>query len=290
MREMPLMNVAQAWTTFWAEQGPRSRCLANAPSEMLEPLDGHWHALAPNLSSKVLDLGCGGGVVGRELLASNPRLRITGIDIALIPPSGDQRLELVPWTPMESLPFSDASFDAAVSQFGYEYGQTDETAQEVARVLSPGSPISFLIHHSESPLVSGMKLHKKAIDGLCGSPICSAFVTGDARALNEQLAVLRRQCLGDPIIDQAAYGLQVHIRQDEPRRHEIWKAVADALEPERIMLQALNLCCVGHDDVDYWLEPLSRGFELMSPRVIRIGSGASVAWAIEGRRRAIVTH
>lgn len=284
------MNVAQAWTAFWAEQGPKSRCLANAPREILDLLDGHWHGLAPALPSNVLDLGCGAGVVGRELLGANPQLRVTGIDIALIPQSGDPRLELIPWTPMESLPFDDASFDAAVSQYGYEYGQAHETALEVARVLSPGAPFSFLIHHSESPLVAGMRLHKKAIDGLCDSRICSAFVMGDATGLGEQLAVLKHQCLGDPIVDQAGYGLRIHIRQDERRRHEIWKAVSDALEPERVMLQALSLCCVGHDDVDYWLEPLKAGFELKTPAAIRMRSGEPIAWIIEGRRRPAVTH
>ena len=285
-------NVAQAWTTFWAEQGPGSRCLARAPEELLDPLDSHWHELASGLSPaiEVLDLACGAGAVGRELLEGQPNLHVTGIDIALIPPSRDARIELVPWTPMESLPFDEASFDAAVSQFGYEYGRTAEAASEVARVLAPGSPISLLIHHSESPLVEGMRSHKRALEGLCSGEVRETFIAGNAGAFSEQIARLKRQCPDDPIIDQAAYGLQVHIRQDECRRSDIWKAVDDALWPERTMLEALSLSCVGHRDVDYWTSPLSEAFDLAPPAVIRMRSGEPIAWLIEGIRRPAITH
>ena len=216
-------NVAQAWTTFWAEQGPGSRCLASASEELLHPLDSHWHDLASGLlpATEVLDLACGAGAVGRELLQGQPDLHVTGIDIALIPPSGDNRIELVPWTPMESLPFDEASFDAAVSQFGYEYGHTAKAACEVARVLAPGAPISLLLHHCDSPLVEGMRLHKRALEGLCSREVRETFIAGNASVFGEQIARLKRQCPGDPIIDQAAYGLQVHIRQEACRRPDI---------------------------------------------------------------------
>lgn len=284
------MNAAQAWSMFWAEQGPGSRCLANAPRELLELLDNHWRTFAMNLpgQSKVLDLACGGGVVGCELLSAQPGLRVTGIDIALIPPSRDPRNELIPWTPIESLPFEDGSFDAAVSQFGYEYGQTEEAAKEVARVLPPNAPLSLILHHSMSPLIAGMRQHKRALDGLCSYAVSDAFVAGDAGALGEQIAMLKRECPADPIIDQAAHGLVAHIRQDEGRRSDIWRTVAEALEPERITLDALNLRCVGHDDVTYWTGPLSKAFDLAEPTAVRIPSGEPIAWLIEGRRRPLV--
>jgi len=233
-------NVAQAWTTFWAEQGPGSRCLARASEELLQPLDTHWHELASGLlpATEVLDLACGAGAVGRELLEGQPDLHVTGIDIALIPPSQDHRIELVPWTPMESLPFGEGTFDAAVSQFGYEYGQTAEAASEVARVLAPGAPISLLLHHSDSPLVEGMRLHKRALEGLCSREVRETFIAGNASVFGEQIARLKRQCPGDPIIDQAAYGLQIHIRQEACRRSDIWKAVDDAM----LMIEAEKLC------------------------------------------------
>jgi len=285
-------NVAQAWTTFWAEQGPGSRCLARASEELLQPLDTHWHELASGLlpATEVLDLACGAGAVGRELLEGQPDLHVTGIDIALIPPSQDHRIELVPWTPMESLPFGEGSFDAAVSQFGYEYGQTAEAASEVARVLAPGAPISLLLHHSDSPLVEGMRLHKRALEGLCSREVRETFIAGNASVFGEQIARLKRQCPGDPIIDQAAYGLQIHIRQEACRRSDIWKAVDDALRPERIMLDALNLSCVGHDDVSYWTGPLSEAFDLAPPTVVEMRSGEPIAWLIEGTRRPTASH
>ncbi len=150
--------------------------------------------------------------------------------------------------------------------------------------------MSLLIHHSESPLVTGMRLHKRAIEGVCGRQVGKAFVEGNASALGEQLALLKLECPNDPIIDQAAHGLQAHIRQDERLRNDIWKAVAEALEPERIMLEALNICCVGHDDVGYWTGPLSGAFELAPPGIVRMHSGEPIAWVIEGKRRLFVTN
>ena len=97
-------NVAQAWTTFWAEQGPGSRCLARASEELLQPLDTHWHELAQFcLQPKCSIWHAALAQSAASYLEGQPDLHVTGIDIALIPPSQDHRIKLVPWTPMESL-------------------------------------------------------------------------------------------------------------------------------------------------------------------------------------------
>lgn len=279
--------MAQAWTTFWATQGPGSRCLTCAPPEIIEPLDAHWRSLATSLpqTAAVIDLGCGAGAVGSELLAGAPNLRITGIDIAIVPPSSDARITLLPCTPMELLPFADSSFGAAVSQFGYEYGRRVEAANETARVLAPGAPISFLIHHPGSPVVQGMTLHKRALEGLCGQPLRTAFLAGDGGALGEEISRLARQCRGDPIVATAACGLRAHLVQDKARRAAVWKAIGEALEPELVMLSALDHWCIGYDRLDHWTGPLARDFDMASPEVIRVRSGEPIAWAISGTRR-----
>src|SRR6185503_4006105 len=101
------------------------------------------------------------------------------IDLATVPPPVDRRFEIVSGTPMESLPFADAAFDAAVSQFGFEYARVDEAAKELARVLVPGSPISFLIHHSESSVVRHNRARNQALGELTGAEIQSAFLSGN---------------------------------------------------------------------------------------------------------------
>jgi hypothetical protein len=210
---------------------------------------------------------------------------VTGIDIAQTPRSGDPQLELLSNIAMESLPFPDRAFGAAVSQFAYEYGRTDAAAAELARVLTPGAPLSFLIHHSQSPVIAGMRRHKRAIEAICDQQTRAAFVSGNMRALDDRMKQLKRQCPGDPIIDQVEHGLRVHLNAGRSRRLQLWQAVDEALAPELVMLGALDVGRVGHDDVEYWVRPLTESFQLGPPAVVRDRAGEPIAWTLEGVRR-----
>ena len=278
---------AEAWTIFWREQRPDSRCCANAPADMRQALDSHWRSLASTLPPgiNVIDIGCGAGAVGRELLSWRPDLSITGIDIAAILSSPDPRIQLLPDTPMESLPFADRTFGAAVSQFGYEYGRTGEAAKEVARVLAPGAPLSFLVHHSESPIAADSRDNLRALDQLTGAPLREAFISGQAAVLQQRLAALCRDCPGQRIVEQAARGLCVRINDPDPERAAVWNAVVSALAPEQFMLRSLTASCVAPDELTNWLEPLTEGFAIHSASILRMGGGKPLAWKIEGRRR-----
>ena len=276
---------AEAWTIFWQEQGAGSRCGVNAPPEMRKVLDSNWWAFASTLppATTVLDIGCGAGAVGQELLACQPSLRITGIDFASIPP--DPRKELLSNTPMESLPLADRSFEAIVSQFGYEYGRTGEAAREVARVVVSGASLSLLVHHSESPIIAGCKRHRRALEQLTSASIEAAFMSGNHRALEQQFAAIRRDCPGEQIVGQASRGLAFRIHRNEAERAAVWHAVVDALAPELLMLSSLETSFVAPDELMRWLEPLADEFELSPPSTVRMGGGGPLAWKIEGRRR-----
>jgi SAM-dependent methyltransferase len=281
------LQTAEAWSLFWAAQGPGSRCLAGSP-ELYKPLDQHWQELADGLpqGARVLDLGCGTGVVGRALLKKSPGIRMRGVDLARIPNSGDERLELLSNISMESLPFEEASFDAVVSQFGYEYGDPSRTAASISRVLVPAGRLSLVVHHPEGPLVAGMRRHRRAIEGLCGVRIQAAFFAGDPSALAERIATLKRECANDSIIDDAGRGLHQQIRNPEPGRLQVWKAVVDALAPELFMLDSLELCCVDDRSIDRLLEPLKGHFELAATKTLRTWRGEPIALVIEGTRRS----
>ena len=54
---------------------------------------------------------------------------------------------------MEALPFPDASFDAVLSQFGFEYAQRGPALDECLRVLRPGATLALVMHHHDSVLV-----------------------------------------------------------------------------------------------------------------------------------------
>ena len=286
MTQTAPLNAAEAWSIFWAEQGHSSRCLALSP-DICERLDAHWHAFASTLAdgAKVIDLGCGSGAVGRALLAATPGLQVTGVDVAAIPPSREPGLELIANVAMESLPFADAAFAAAVSQFGYEYAAAPEAAaDEVARVVARGGSLSFLVHHDEGPVIGAMRRHRRAIEGLCGSAIETAFLAGDAGTLGARIAELKRDCGNDSLVEAAGRALQGQVANDEAGRARVWNAVVDALAPEHAMLKSLDLSTAGGRSIEAVIEPLARSFALQPPKPLRTANDEPVAWVIEGSR------
>jgi SAM-dependent methyltransferase len=282
-----LTTGAAAWTQFWQEQGPESRCLAHASPDWHRALNDHWQSFAGALPSavRVLDIGCGAGVVARSLAAARHDLDVTGIDYARIPNGDYAPIEILSDTPMETLPFPDGSFGAAVSQFGYEYGQTDVAARELARVLAAGAPFSFLVHHSESPILANSSAHLGALNDLSGAQLGASFLSGHAAELDRELSLLRRRYPGESIIAQAASGLRLHVGRSESERAKIWRAVTDALAPGRVLEEALEQCCVAADKLDRWLMPLNAMFELRPPSVVQLSGGEPIAWKIEGTRK-----
>ena len=277
---------AAAWTQFWLEQGPGSRCLEKASAEFHRVLEDHWQFFATAIpkGARVLDIGCGAGQVARSLALARADLRTVGIDYAEIPGGRDAPIQILSGTPMEKLPFQDASFGAAVSQFGYEYGDTHEAATELARVLAAGAPFSFLVHHSESAILTDCRAHLAALDDLIGERLGTLFMSGDAIALEQEMTQLRRRHQGESIIDQAAQGLRRHIGGSELHRAQIWRAVTDALAPAHVLEVALAKCRVAPGELESWLLPLREMFEIKAPSVVRLGDGKPMAWKIEGIR------
>lgn len=276
---------AEAWTSFWHEQN--AGCLAFAPGYIRWGLEDHWLSFAGLLApaTRVIDIGCGSGAAARSLLAAQRHLRVVGVDLADLDVEDEPSFELVPRTPMESLPFANASFGAAVSQFGFEYGDTRHAVEELARVLAPNARLSFLVHHSDSPIVTDAGLHKRALDGLTGNGLHAAFMSDEASVFDGQLTLLRQLCPQERIVDQAAHGLRRWIGSDADRRSQIWHAVVDALAPEQIMLDALEACCVSPGELQDWLAPLAERFEMAPPSTLTMGGGRPLAWRIAGRRK-----
>src|SRR5829696_2717786 len=94
---------AQAWTAFWADAA-QSRCAAGAP-EIWHSLSNHWISFARSLGhgTRILDLGCGAGIVGRMLVDARPDLHVTGIDSATVPRASHPHIELRSDVAMEAL-------------------------------------------------------------------------------------------------------------------------------------------------------------------------------------------
>lgn len=145
------------WSAYWAQRdNARTRgCLPNAAGSVDQAQERWWQQFAATLPRKarVLDLGTGNGFVLRKLQAARPDLKLIGVDSATVLPPAPERIQLRAGVAIEDLPFGECSFDAVVSQFGYEYADTGRGAGEIARVLGPGGKLSMIVHHRGGPIV-----------------------------------------------------------------------------------------------------------------------------------------
>jgi ubiquinone/menaquinone biosynthesis C-methylase UbiE len=97
----------------------------------------------------VLDIGCGDGQVSRLLAANGAR--VVGIDptwnqikVAGLRGGGPAYARAT----ASELPFTDASFDAALACLVFEHiDAVDEAFGEIARVVKPGGRFAFFVNH-----------------------------------------------------------------------------------------------------------------------------------------------
>jgi SAM-dependent methyltransferase len=102
-------------------------------------------------STRVLDVGCGEGQVGRLAAGLRGVELVVGVD-----PTAAQVVEAkrrgggvrVGRAGASALPFTDASFDAVVACLVFEHiEEMDEAVRQVGRVLRPGGRFLFLLNH-----------------------------------------------------------------------------------------------------------------------------------------------
>ena len=274
----------EAWTLFWADP-TQTRCSTGAP-EIWQSLTRHWISFAASLprGTRVLDLGCGAGAVGRMLLNARDDLYVTGVDSAAVPVARHPRLELLSGTGMESLPFAERSFGAVVSQFAFEYSQTAAAAREVSRVLAPGARLSFLVHHAESAIVTTNRSRLSAVVAFLGQPMRTAFCNGDAAGFNSQMTLLVQRYPDDTLIADLARALPARLGWIQEKRYSTWEALEEALAPERCFTESLDACCVAAAHIDEWLAPLRLACELEPVAVLREPNGDPIAWKADGVR------
>jgi SAM-dependent methyltransferase len=230
----------------------------------------------------VLDIGCGAGIVGRILLGARWDLRVIGVDLARVAASADWRLDLMSETAMEELPFEDQRFDAAVSQFGFEYGSIARSAKEAARVLAPGAPFSFIVHHAHSPIVRADRARDRALRAVLGRRVEQAFLTGLPAPLDRQLELVRRLGPSDTIVSQVANALRSRLGLGCDERRAVWRAIVEALAPERELIAALENSCVAPDRFDEWLAKLTGPLEISNASVLRRPNGDVIGWTVDG--------
>lgn len=115
-----------------------------------------WREFVARLDdgARAIDLAAGAGAAARACIEAATALgkaividAVDAADISLPPlERAAQRLRFHGAARLEQLPFPPASFDAALSQFGFEYANEEQAAAEVARVLRPGGQLRLVMH------------------------------------------------------------------------------------------------------------------------------------------------
>jgi len=278
-------RIREAWTAFWQDPASGQQCIRGAP-DVTQALQSHWSSFAAQLGARarILDLGCGAGAAANALVAARRDLQVTGVDFAMVPAAAEASITLIPDTPMEQLPFEDGSFDAAISQFGYEYGRMHKTARQLARVLAPAARFSFVVHHAESSVVAANRARLDAIRTIHTPDMRAAFLAGNVFVLNAKLARLQREHPNNTLVGALARHLPVRATNGSEQRNAAWAAVEEALWPERTVLEALDACCVAPEELDGWLGPLRQFFAVTSVSILRKPNSDVIAWCIDGAR------
>lgn len=171
------MSDGDPWSRYWRSGGDARRgCLPVADGPVAQAQMRVWLAFASALAkgASLLDIGTGSGSVLRWVRAARQDLELTGIDAAAQLPPAAAGITLKAGVAMERLPFRNASFDAAASQFGFEYGDTQAASAELARVLKAGSRLLMMIHHRDGPIVGHNGGRREALLWALGAPLETA--------------------------------------------------------------------------------------------------------------------
>ena len=276
------------WSTFWqdltTENVPHERC--HIPGDGRPLVDRHWAQFADALppGAHVLDLACGAGIVGATLLRRRDDLYVTGVDWANVPIAPVANLTIRPWVSMEDLPFADASFDAAVSLFGIEYGDIGKIAPELRRVLKPGARFSFLVHHAESEILREGATRRRALREALSGKMKSAFLAGNLTAVDHQRQRLATEFPGEPTLKLLTDYFRRHIARTRAERQALWQKLTGDFEPEIALLGHLERSAKSASEMGAWLASLLSGMSLVSVSILRRGSGEPIAWAVNGVR------
>ena len=112
----------------------------------------------------------------------------------------------------------------------------------------------------------------------------AGFCSGEAAAFDAQMSALAGRHPHDSLVAHLAKCLPARVNRSPRERAAIWKAIEDAVAPERCLAESLNTCCVSPEELNDWLVPLRGPFVLSPIGVLRESNGAPIAWKIEARK------
>ena len=289
-----------AWADFWTAPSTGG-CLAGVDADFERAEAAIWQPFAKALPRKarVLDIGTGDGVVLRRLLKLRPDLKLIGVDSAPQLPPAPRGITLKAGIAAERLPLPDAGFDAVVSRYGYEYGDTARCAAEAGRVVKPGGHLLLVVHHGGSPVVAWNTRRAAALRWASADSgyLAQARNYAAARSI-ARLSVpaplldapreAARLYPGDPVAAEVLTAMLQSIDPRLPPPHSL--AALDALDRkaagELIRLQALAGAARDANGIASLAAQLDgAGFDIGEPAPINDQRGQPLAWRVSGVRR-----
>lgn len=154
-------NKEWVWDRYWQFDRVAS-CFDSETANYSGAFKKEWRGFFADLpeDAKILDLCTGNGAVARlaaeYAVAEDKEFAIVGVDKAAIKPEkfvtptkGQDRIEFLGGVAAEHLPFDEDYFDAVVSQYGFEYTNTEAVVEQISEVLKPASPGKLICHAAE---------------------------------------------------------------------------------------------------------------------------------------------
>ena len=160
--------------------------------------------------ARIIDLATGNGAAALIAAQARKGFAITAVDQADIDPpayvsrhAGDYAaIRFLGRTGVEALPFPDASFDAAVSQYGIEYADLARALPELVRVLAPGGRVRLVVHAAEGVVAADARKVIADADFLLDGIDLAGCA---ARCFTAVLAVERAPAAGDTAVADRAF-------------------------------------------------------------------------------------
>ena len=227
---------ADQWSTYW-KQGSITTFQDAFAGNYDREIGKFWSAVFAGIDERahIVDLACGNGALAL-LAAAHSRdegkqFRIDAIDFADIQTPADASsqqllgaINFLPGRRLESTGLESACYDAAISQFGIEYGELEASVAEVDRILKPGKALLvMMVHHVDSAILS------QGRDALDSVRICKDYAApGLVQRLQTRLEQVRSEGQ-DPATDQACEQMRESLNQAIAELN----AAADASKDER---------------------------------------------------------
>jgi SAM-dependent methyltransferase len=222
-------QTAQQWSTFW-ERGSITTFMGRFENNYDSDLLAFWLLELDQIAedSRIIDLATGNGalalIAARYSAENNKNFEITAVDYAEIRPglgvsNKDHKLlkqiHFLGNTNIEDTGLEAASFDVAISQFGFEYGDANRSVAEMARLLRPrDSKAILMVHHETSAILTQTRETLAQIE-LCKAPEFHQ----DIISLQRRLAELRH-AKADPATDAEAERLRDSLNHQTERLHD----------------------------------------------------------------------